>query len=261
MCSSSEGLSFTGSAWEGERVLDGFASIGRVEAELSKAQDNPMDRPRQFEKARHWFIRAIILMRHNFFTFGFTVKAEDQGGRGSSPSQRARERVAEWERNNRKMYRRYAREAWLEWLIQDNVVGLWRKQGGHPPLAYPPERCEFSDLFGNEALSINHGVSQEHVTTIGAFSRSEQREFAASPKELKLTHDNKVFGFDVLKRERMGSGFGIPTIAPLFVCSAQVQSLEVADAQLAAACRVAMEQHLMGHEIKSGIRAIAMPLW
>ena len=59
-------------AWEGERVLDGFASIGRVEAELSKAQDNPMDRPRQFEKARHWFkhhwfIRAIILMRYNFF--------------------------------------------------------------------------------------------------------------------------------------------------------------------------------------------------
>jgi hypothetical protein len=62
-----------------------------------------------------------------------------------------------------------------------------------------------------------------------------------------------VFGFDVLKPERMGSGFGIPTITPLFVCSAQVQSLEVADAQLAAACRVVMEQHLMGHEIKSGI--------
>jgi hypothetical protein len=49
-------------------VLDGFASIGRVEAQLSKAQDDPMDRPWQFEKARHWFkhhwfIRAIILMR------------------------------------------------------------------------------------------------------------------------------------------------------------------------------------------------------
>jgi hypothetical protein len=122
-------------------------------------------------------------------------------------------------------------------------------------VAYPPERCEFSDLFGNEVLSINHGVSQEHVTTIGAFSRSEQREFASSPKELKLTHDNKVFGFDVLKRERLGSGFGIPTVAPLFVCAAQLQSLEVADQSLAAACRAVMEFHAMGHEIKSGIHA------
>ena len=257
------------SSWEGERVLDGFASIGRVEAELSKAQDDPMDRPRQFEKARHWFkhhwfIRSIILMRYHFFTFGFAVKSEGPPSLGASASAEATAdksarhsatRVAEWERNNRRMYRRYAREAWLEWLLQDNVVGLWRKAGGRPPLAYPPERCEFSDLFGSETLTINHGVRQEHITTIGAFSRSEQREFQANPMELKLTHDSKVFGFDVLKRERTGSGFGIPTVAPLFVCAAQLQSLEVADAQLAAACRTVMEQHLMGHEIKAGIHA------
>ena len=259
-------------AWEGERVLDGFASIGRVEAELSKAQDDPMDRPRQFEKARHWFkhhwfIRSIILMRYHFFTFGFTVKS---GGPPSSredgtsafaeatadkSARHSATRVAEWEQNNRKMYRRYAREAWLEWLVQDNVVGLWRKAGGRPPLAYPPERCGFNDLFGNETLTINHGVRQEQVTTIGAFSRSEQKEFLANPTELKLTHDHKVFGFDVLKRERTGSGFGIPTVAPLFVCAAQLQSLEVGDAQLAAACRTVMEQHAMGHEIRAGIHA------
>ena len=72
---------------------------------------------------------------------------------------------------------------------------------------------------------------------------------------MKLTHDSKVFGFDVLKRERTGSGFGIPTVAPLFVCAAQLQSLEVGDAQLAAACRTVMEQHAMGHEIRAGIHA------
>ena len=66
-----------------------------------------------------------------------------------------------------------------------------------PPLAYPPERCEFSDLSGNETLTINHGVRQEHITTIGAFSQSEQREFQANPTELRLTHDSKVFGKSV----------------------------------------------------------------
>ena len=137
--------------------MDGFASIGRVEAELSKAQDNPMDRPRQFEKARHWwkhqwFVRAVTLARYNFFTFGFQIKSE-------SGKQKAA--ITAWELNNRSMYRRYAREAWLEWLVQDNVVGLWWRRGGHPPTVYPPERITFEDIFGHEKIKIRHGVSQE----------------------------------------------------------------------------------------------------
>lgn len=239
------------SVWEGERVLDGFASIGRVEAELSKAQDNPMDRPRQFEKARQlwkhqWFIREIIRMRFNFYTYGFSVKSEE--GKISK-------RLKDWEKNNRTMYRRYAREAWLEWLLQDNVVGLWRVKGGKPPLVIEPERCNFTDIFGHELLKIRHGMTQEHVTTLGAFSRVELTEFKKINNELKLDHDNPVFGFDVLRRERTGAGFGVPSVAPVFVCAANLTSLEVGDASLAAACRLVLELHLMGHEIKSGLHA------
>ena len=241
------------SAWEGERVMDSGvgigSSIGRVEAELSKAQDDPMDRPHQFEKARHhwkkqWFIREITRMRYNFYHYGFTVR----GDGGTNPPN-----IAKWEKNNRKMYRRYAREAWLEWLILDNVVGLWWRKGIHPPVVYPPERTKFKDLFGHETIEIRHGVTQEDITTIGAFSRSQAKQFETP--EIKIDHDNQVFGFDILRRERTGCGFGIPTIAPLFVCAAQMTSLEVGDAQLAAACRLVLEVHLKGHEIKAGLHA------
>jgi hypothetical protein len=240
------------SAWEGERLLDGFASIGRVEAELSKAQDDPMDRPRQFEKARHhykhqWFVREIIKQRFNFFHYGFRIGTEE----GGKPSPK----IKQWEANNRKNYRRYARDAWLEWLIIENVVGLWRTAGGKPPLVFPPEKCEFTDFFGNEIIKLRHDLSTEHVTTIGAFSRAELTEFTRFNNELKLDHNNKFFGFDILRRERVGNGFGVPALSPIFITAAQINSLEVSDAQLAAACRTVYEQHKMGHEIKSGIHA------
>lgn len=239
------------SAWEGERLLDGFASIGRVEAELSKAQDDPMSRPAQFEKARHhwkdqWLVREIIKQRYYFFHYGFRIGSEEKK---ISPA------IKRWEENNRKMYRRYARDAWFEFLVLDNVVGLWRQQGGKPPLVYPPEKCEFTDLFGFEVLKLRHDVSQEHVSTIGGFSRQETTEFSKLNNELRLDHKNKVFGFDILRRERVGNGFGVPTLKPIFVCCAQIKSLEVSDAQLSAACRLVYEQHKMGHEIKSGMHA------
>lgn len=240
------------SAWEGERLLDGFASIGRVEAELSKAQDDPMDRKRQFEKARHhfkhqWFIRTITLMRQAFYHYGFRIGSEE--GK-VSPA------IKKWERNCRNTYRRYAREAWLEWLIVENVVGLWRRKGGKPPLTFPPERCDFTDIFGWEKIKLRHDITREQSTTIGSFTRTEGEALTKNDsKVLELDHDDKVFGFDICRRERRGSGFGVPAMEPLFTCAAQMMSLEVGDAQLAAACRMVMEQHSMGHEIRSGLHA------
>jgi len=239
------------SAWQGERLLDGFASIGRVEAELSKAQDNPQGRREQFQKARlHFkyqlFIRGIILLRYAFYHFGFRVGSEEK-----KPSTR----LVKWEESNRAMYRRYARDTWLEWLVQDNVVGLWRQQGGKPPLVYPPENCKFQDVFGNEVLTIIHNITSEHITTIGGFSRTEQKEFVKTPNEMKLDHKNSVFGFDVLRRERTGAGFGVPAVASAFLPIAEMISLDVASQTLAAACRTVLEQHKMGYEIKSGIHA------
>jgi hypothetical protein len=241
------------SAWEGERLLDGFASIGRTEAELSKAQDNPLDRPRQFMKAREhwrhqWFVREITRLRFSFYHYGFKIVSEEK---------KARKAVKDWAKSNRRMYRKYAREAWLEWLVMDNVVGIWRVKGIKPPVVFPPECCHFSDLWGNEILKMRHQMTTEHITTIGAFSRTEQAAFASSKVagELTLEHGGNVFDFDVLRRERTGAGFGVPTVADIFLPAAEATSLDAGLQTLSGACRYVMEQHLMGHEIKSGIHA------
>src|ERR1017187_7488373 len=184
--------------WEGERLLEGFYTIGRVEAELGKSQENPTALPRMFEKARYWFqnqwfVRAITLLRYAFFHYGFTLKAEGDGGRKTED--RGREAVKTWERNNRKAYRRYAREAWLEWLVQDNVIGLWREAGLFPPLIWPVECCKFQDVFGVEQLKLTHGMTEADMKA--ARLKPKERELLTNDGKMTLQHGNGVFEFEV----------------------------------------------------------------
>jgi hypothetical protein len=66
---------------------------------------------------------------------------------------------------------------------------------------------------------------------------------------------DKLFHFRVLKDEAVGMGLGWPDLITLFhVCSLE-ESLLVGDRQLADVCRTVYEQHLLGHEIKSGLHA------
>lgn len=219
-----------------------------VEGSLGIGADAPLDKPNQFVKARHWFkhqwfVRGVLLLKYAFFHYGFRLVAED----GSQP-----DKLKKWELNNRRMYRRYAREAWQEWLVQENVVALWMNNG-RPPVAYPLERCEYTDAFGGERLKIRHGLNTQQIDELDV--PAKVKAVLKAKSEIVLTHHNGVFEFDVLKRERTGSGFGVPAVEPLFTVAAQLESLEVGDAQLAAAMRLVYEQHLMGYEIKTGIHA------
>ncbi|HEX3800267.1 MAG TPA: hypothetical protein VH413_16345 [Verrucomicrobiae bacterium] len=239
------------SAWEGERVVDGPYSFSAAESQLSHSQEAPRRPREQFQKSREYFrdqffIRGIILLRMAFFHFGFRIASEDG---------KASKQITTWEQNNRRMYRRYAREAWLEWLIEDNVVGVWRVQGGKPPIAYPVENCKLADLWGEEVLEIEHRITPEMANAMQGFSQAEKTKFLQNPNHLLITHKDNVFGFDVLRRAKMGTGFGSPTIASAFSAAAEMTSLEVGTQTLGGACRLVLEQHKMGYEIKSGLHA------
>jgi hypothetical protein len=82
-----------------------------------------------------------------------------------------------------------------------------------------------------------------------------ERALLNTTQNLKLTHDSKVFFFKVLKEEPVGMGFGWPDLGTLFHACSLNESLLVGDRQLADACRSVYEQHLLGHEIKSGNHA------
>ncbi len=236
-------------AWEGERILDGFYTVGRVEAEMGRSQERPGKPSKQFERARYWFenqwfVRSVTLLRCAFYNYGFQVQAVEK---------KDKEKVKRWDKANARMSRRYARDAWIEWLIQNCVLGVWRTEGGNPPMTWAPEAAKYSDAFGEETLTLIHNFKDAQI---GKLSRKEQAALKKKPGELVLTHDDDAaFSFEVLSRQRSGYGLGPPSYLPIFTCSAQLESLEVGMALLAGSMRNVMEQHKMGHEIKSGIHA------
>jgi hypothetical protein len=210
-----------------------------------------------FEKARWWrryngFIRQCLLIRQAFYDFQFKIFPRHKGDKSKLDKWLATPFVA-------KAVRTYRRDVWSEWLTLDVAVGFWRDKGGLPQ-TYPPERCRYDDSFGSETLRIRHGLTAEQIRGLN-LSKREKDELLKNPSELVLVRnalgqmEDSAFNFDVVKRERVGAGFGRPGLESVYRAAAQQESLEVRDAILAHATRLVIEQHLLGHEIKSGMHA------
>lgn len=220
-----------------------------------------------FQQARRWyrlhaFIRHTLALKQGFCNFGLLgqrwipdkgerVRLEWHPGlRAEDP--REQRRVERWKEAEAAEIARVATEVWHSFLLCRNVVALWRKRGR--VILRPPESCAYEDTFGLETLTIRHGLDDQQIRKLPGLTDEERRRLSAS-KEVKLTHDDRVFQFAVLKEEPLGMGFGWPDLVTVFHACSLNESLLVGDRQLAEACRTVYEQHLLGHEIKSGNHA------
>jgi len=207
---------------------------------------------RTFQEARNWFrkqafVRQIIFLRMAFFNYGFQILTDGQ------PDESAKEKFKEWKRDNWRVIFNYALSAWQEWGIADNVIGLWRVTGGRP-LVYQPEKVTYKDDWGNEVLKIQHSLSTTDIRRFKGLSKAERDAFSKSTT-IEIRKGDDAFGFDVLKRGPVGEGLTLPSLASVFMTCGQYESMEVGDAQLAAAARSVYEQHMMGHETRYGVHA------
>lgn len=235
-------------AWESE------VAGGKRIAELAFGQDNPQQNVDDaIKKARYWFqynwmVGTIVLLRIAFYNFGLKVKAVDKN---EQPE------VEKWLKKKNPLtkvsmgeeVKRYARDAWQEFLVTDNVVGLWRITGR--PLVFQAEECEFIDKFGVEKLIITLNMTQKELEGLG-LSPAELNQVKGNGGKLSLLHNNPVFFFDVVKREKIGSGFAWPGLARCFLGLAQNEGMEVGDNLMGQTDRKVYEQHIMGHETRYG---------
>lgn len=227
-----------------------------------QASERPAGLTPAIKKARYWYryaqiVRAIINTQRDFFNFGFEVKAVNKAEAGKLKGWLAEksdlESAGQLPRQTRQAaIEKFVREAWLDLLVTSNIVALWRETSNRP-MVYRAEDITFTDRFGEEKLTINHGLTSEEIRK-GKFTTVEKAELLKSP-QLTLTHDNEVFFFSVLKDERVGEGLSRPALEPVFQACAQFESHETGDSLLAASCRTVYEQHKMGHEIKAGPHA------
>jgi hypothetical protein len=224
-----------------------------------------------FQQSRRWwrlvrYIQKICELKLSFYNHGLLGlrqrPADEKKPMGDQvwechPGIRAAnesdaKKVSEWKRKNAAEIQRVVMDVWREWFITRNVVSLWRKKGRL--IVKPPEQCVYADEFGIERLTIRHQLKKEQIDNMAGLTAAEKTKLKAG-SELKLTHDDTVFSFQVLKDEGVGMGFGWPDLVTLFhVCSME-ESLLVGDRQLADAARTVYEQHKLGHDIKSGPHA------
>ncbi len=211
---------------------------------------------RTFQEARNWFrkqafVRQIIFLRMAFFNFGFQLLPATQADDETKTESNIK--FKEWKQDNWRVIVRYVLNAWQEWCIADNVIGVWRITGGRP-LIYPPEKVTYKDEWGNEVLKIQHSLSSTDIRRFKGLSKAERDAFQKSTT-IEIRKGGDAFGFDVLKRGPVGEGLTLPSLASVFMTFGQYESMEVGDAQLAAAARSVYEQHLMGHETRYGVHA------
>jgi hypothetical protein len=235
---------------------------GKRIAELAFGQDNPQQNIEDsFGKARYWFrnnwlVQNIILLRYVFFNFGFKIKAIDKADQPKVDVWLARRMPGVKKKITiEQELKRYGRDAWLELLTLQNVIGVWAEEGR--PLVFPAEDCEFTDVFGAEVLTIETNLTRETIGRMKGLSAAEKDALlnVNATGKLKLTHGNGAFSFDVVKREKIGKGLSWPGLATIFTTCAQNESLEVGDAVMAHMMRRVYELHKKGHEIKSGPHA------
>ena len=222
-------------------------------------------RSQVFYMTRNWFerqvfIRQIILLRFALYNYGFRLTGQDKKSSAA---------VKDWLAGKwygipiKKIMAQFVRDAWMEWLIQDNAIAIWRKRaGGTRPLVYPVEHCSYSDDFGVERLSFAHGLAKTDINKLdkpGQLDTTERKELLSS-KDINLektgnSATSKLFDFEVMKRARFGFGLAWPQLRTVFNTVGAWESLEMADWQLCDALRTVYEMHKIGHEIKNGPHA------
>jgi len=267
MCSAWE-LDSTSFAWDNRWGMPlEAAAVGAF------SSDDVMRPPTStiFQQSRRWYrlhalIRNVIHLKLGFFNSGLlgerlvAVNPKKPDGEKQlevhpgirAVNEKDAEKIDKWKQKNAEEISRVTMDCWMSFLMLRNVICLWRKTGR--VIIKPPESIGYSDEFGVEALTLRHGLTGEQIEGMPGLSRAE-KALLKTTQNLKLTHDSTVFFFKVLKEEPVGMGLGWPDMGTLFHACSLNESLLVGDRQLADAARSVYEQHLLGHEIKSGNHA------
>lgn len=142
----------------------------------------------------------------------------------------------------------FARDVWMDYIKYSNVVALWL-DNRQSALVIPIRRCEYSDQFAVEWLKYEHGLSQEEVERL---LPDQQERFK---KSTVLLDAGQGEHFKVLKKTRVGDGFGLPSVYSLFRTLGEVENKEIGMSRMSFLMRNVTRMHLLGHEIKQGNHA------
>lgn len=154
-----------------------------------------------------------------------------------------------------RLIRQLNADVWSEFLLQDNAVVFWVRNGeGLPkPIVLDGEACEYRNGLGGERLTIK-------LTKRKLFAEERQgmdaRWIKAYEETGKITLDpDKGEHFRVLTRAKATQGFGMPRLKAVYRLLGNLEGLQVADTSGASWHQDVIQHITAGHEIRTGDRA------
>lgn len=222
---------------------------GSDPAELYVGHEQDPDTPIEaMELARRWyrdnlFLSTGINLQVAFANHGFRLRPADGSTGGKA--------FGAWWRQHRADVRRFVRETFEDWFTLDNSVAFWR-QSGHRRSAtrvflLKPEDCTYTDTFGVEKLKVRLQWKREDVENV--LTTVQVERYTGQQTTLDPT---KGEYFAVLKRARVGDGFGWPRMKAVFDDLVGMSSLQASDKLWAFISRTVIRQFKLGHEIRNG---------
>lgn len=147
---------------------------------------------------------------------------------------------------------RAVRDMWTEYLIQTNVVSIWRAPDEKIPLIQVAD-CEgvkYEDDLGEETLRICYEartLSDEQKQKLG-----ERYVKALGQGEHIIWGEGAGEGFKVLKFAKMGAGLGKPSLYSIFEEIAIHGLLTIGDWNASWVSKDVLRQFKKGHQITQG---------
>jgi hypothetical protein len=259
------------------RAMAANSSTQTLVYETQASTEHPADLNSVFTRARYYaressFLTRFLPLKRSVLNYGFKLKPAPN--KGKKPTPQDTEKLNAWldeptsvafedytdpstretigvevNATNREMVAKFAEDIWNEFILLDNAVALWL-DGQQFAAVLPPEKCEFTDVLGVPILKYTHGLSQQQIALLPS---DQQQRFLG--KSVITIDPKQGEHFKVLKRARMGDGFGWPAVYSIFRLLGEVESKEIGMNAMGYCFRKVTRHHKLGHEIKSGDRA------
>jgi hypothetical protein len=228
-------------------------------------------------KCRLWakesdFLSRYLLTKRSIYNFGFNIVPASLDGK--KPKTEDKEKLLAWQEEeaafkfdpiedpqtkepiepevlatNDELVRKFADDSWDEWNLLDNCTAMWLEDQGFANII-PVERCDYSDTLGVPLLRFTHGLS---TLDIAKLPKDQQDRFRTHTSVMLNTKFKEHF--KVLKRARLGDGYGLPRLYQIFRLLGEVESKQIGMNAMAFMMRTVVRLHRLGHEIKNGDRA------
>jgi hypothetical protein len=144
---------------------------------------------------------------------------------------------------------KFVEDTWDEFFVMESATAIWLDDFEYATIV-PIESCEYDDTLGVEKLRYTHGLTQDQVAQLPTDLQTRFKAFPIIP-----VNPAKGEHFRVVKRARVGDGYGTPGLYSIFRLLGEVESKEVGMHAMAFFMRRATRQHKVGHKIDSGERA------